>query len=323
MSITGLQARSRLREAIGRRHGWPIITIGVHDVFSAQLAERSGFDSVVLGGFAVSATRLGRPDAGYLQLDDMTAVARNITSRSAVAVVADCDTGWGNAITAMRTTEEMISAGAAAIIVEDQVSPKRCGNISGKMVIPAEEFVGKLRAIDRVRRELAPDLVVIARCDARGVAGGTIEEVIRRGRMYREAGADVIFPEALPSLEDLERCSSDIDAPLVYNLSLSGVTQALDESQLARCNVCLVFLPSIALQLSTCTVVDAFEKLHAKGLSYVPALRASLLSHPVGKDMYGLVGFPEIMALEEEFLPTEQQLARYQGSIGYGLEHRS
>jgi 2-methylisocitrate lyase-like PEP mutase family enzyme len=289
-----------------------MITAGVYDVMSVRLAERAGFDTVVISGYAVSATRLGRPDGGFLSLNDMADVVRNMSARSDVSIIVDCDTGYGNAINAMRTAEEMIAAGAASIFVEDQVAPKRCGHVAGKLVVPAEEFAGKLRAIDKVRRELAPDLVLIARCDARGIAGGTIDDVIRRGQMYAEAGADVVFPEALTSLDELERCGREIGVPLVHNLG--PVATLASEEELARMNVCIAFVAGATFGPAVSAMSENLERLKQGGLAF---FKEQVTSGQRRLNIHELVGFPEMMALEDEFLPTEQQLARYEGSVGY------
>lgn len=298
--------RTRLRKAVESSAEWPTICPLVHDAMSAKLGERAGFGTVVVSGYAVSTTRLGLPDAGFLSLGDMSDVVRSIAARTSLAVIADCDTGHGNAISAMRAVEEMISVGAAGLFIEDQVAPKRCGMVAGKLVVPAEEFAGKLRALDRVRRELAPDFLIIARCDARGVAGGTVEDVIARGKMYKDAGADVIFPEALVTSEELAWCGEEIGGPLLYNMG--GHSPILSREELRRMNVGIVFAGnSFVPALSA--IDQSFRRLHDEGLSY-------LESAPVF-NVHELAGFPEVMALENELLPSEDQLARYEDSVGY------
>jgi 2-methylisocitrate lyase-like PEP mutase family enzyme len=307
-AIDPTKARKRLGSKLQDPTAWPVITPLVHDVMSARLAEQAGFDTVVISGYAVSATRLGLPDAGFLGLAEMSDVARNVSARTALSVVVDCDTGYGNAITAMRTTEEMITVGASAIFIEDQVAPKRCGMVAGKVVVPAEEFAGKLAAVDRVRRELAPDLTVIARCDARGVAGGTIEDVIRRGHMYREAGADVFFPEALNSAEDLERCAREVGGPLLYNMG--GHAPHLSAERLRELKVGIVFVGN-SFAPALAAIRDNFRQLKADLSHWQKATAAA------GINAHELVRFPEVMRMEDEFLPSETQLARYEGSIGF------
>jgi 2-methylisocitrate lyase-like PEP mutase family enzyme len=293
---------------------WPVVAPGVYDAATAQIAEAAGFAAVVVSGYAVSATLLGRPDAGYLQLPEIAGVVARIARRTRIALVADADTGFGNALGAMRATEELIAAGAAALFLEDQCAPKRCGHVAGKEIVPAEEFAGKLRAVDRVRRELAPEFVVIARTDARGVAGGSLDEVIRRGRLYRDCGADVIFPEGILSLDELQRCGKEIGAPLMYNMV--GLSPRLPLDDLAAAGVFLACIPAVVLQATLRAAWDALHALRSGGVAWLRDFEASLAGHPVG-DIHRFVGFGEIAGLEEEYLPPAQVAARYAGSLGY------
>jgi 2-methylisocitrate lyase-like PEP mutase family enzyme len=302
------------RALLGDPRGWPVVAPGVYDVATARIAETAGFEAAVVSGYAVSASLLGRPDAGYLQLPEMAGVVARIARRTTLALVADADTGFGNALGAMRTVEELIAAGASAIFIEDQVSPKRCGHVAGKEVVAAEEFVGKLRAVDRVRRELAPELVVIARTDARGVAGGSLDEVIRRGRVYRDAGADVIFPEGLLSLDEVRRCGAEIGAPLMYNMV--GVSPRLPLADLRAAGVFLVCVPLLVLQATLRAAWDVLHELRTGGTDAVLASEAALAGHPVG-DVHRFVGFDEVGRLEREYLPAERLRDRYEGSLGY------
>lgn len=310
-------ARRTLRDAMADRQSWPLLVPGAYDAGSARIVEAAGFPAVAVSGFGISATLLGRPDAGYLALPELVYVVGQMARHCSVPLVVDADTGFGNALTVMRTVEELIGAGAAAIFIEDQVSPKRCGHVAGKQVIPAEEFVGKIRAADRVRRELDPDLVLIARTDARGVSGGSIDDVVRRGRLYCEAGADVIFPEGLISAQEIELCGSDIDAPLIYNMA--GISPRLPLPQLGEWGVFLAALPGITLQASLRGAWDVLHRLKAEGVTYLQEFEASLVGHPVG-ELHTFVGFPEVKRLEEEFLPAAEVLARYEGSLGFSLD---
>ena len=308
--------RQDLRQALSKRQSWPLIMPGAYDVASARIIEAAGFPAIAVSGFGISATLLGRPDAGYLALPELVYVVSQMSKRCSIPLVVDADTGFGNALGVMRTVEELIGAGAAALFIEDQVAPKRCGHVVGKQVVSAEEFVGKLRAADRVRRELAPDLLLIARTDARGVAGGNIAEVIRRGCLYHEAGADLIFPEGLVSLEEIEQCGQAIAAPLIYNMA--GISPRCSLSQLSGWGVFLVGLPGITLQAALRGAWDALHRLQSEGVSYLKEFEASLAGHPVG-ELHNFVGFPEVRQLEEEFLPAAEILARYDGSLGYDI----
>jgi 2-methylisocitrate lyase-like PEP mutase family enzyme len=302
------------RALLADRGRWPVVAPGVYDVATARIAEAAGFAAVVVSGYAVSATLLGRPDAGYLQLPEIAGVVARIARRTRLALVADSDTGFGNALGAMRATEELIAAGASALFIEDQVSPKRCGHVAGKEVVPAEEFVGKVRAVDRVRRETAPDFVVIARTDARGVAGGSLDEVIRRARLYRDAGADVVFPEGLLSLDEVERCGREVGAPLMYNMV--GVSPRLPVADLAAAGVFLLCIPILVLQATLGAAWDVLHGLAKGGPDWMREYEAALASHPAG-DVHRFVGFDEVGRLEREYLPAADLAARYDGSLGY------
>src|SRR6185436_5305515 len=153
----------------------------------AQLAEKSGFQFFGLSGSDVSTQLLGLPDAGFLTLTELVNATRWVCGATTLPVIVDCDTGFGNAVTVHRTTEEVILAGAACLFIEDQQAPKRCGFVKGKMLISVEEAAGKLRAACSVRDRLDPDFMIMARTDARGAVGGDMDEVIRRGKVYLEA----------------------------------------------------------------------------------------------------------------------------------------
>ncbi len=152
------------------------------DALSAKIIESAGFKVMGITGYGASIAMLGKADAGFITLTEMITLTRNVTSATRVPVICDADTGFGNAITVLRTTEEFIKAGAAGFHMEDQVAPKRCGHVAGKELISTEEAVGKIRAADRVRQELDPDFLLIARTDARGAVGGSLDEVIHRGK---------------------------------------------------------------------------------------------------------------------------------------------
>ena len=302
------------RALLADRGRWPVLAPGVFDVATATIAETAGFEAAVVSGYAVSATLLGRPDAGYLQLPEIAGVVARIARRTRLALVVDADTGFGNALGAMRAAEELIAAGAGAIFLEDQVAPKRCGHVAGKEVVAAEEFAGKLRAVDRVRRESAPEVVVIARTDARGVAGGSLDEVIRRGRLYRDAGADVIFPEGLLSLDEVRRCGAAVGTPLMYNMV--GVSPRLALGELRTAGVFLVCIPLLVLQATLRAAWDALHGLRAGGIDWLREYEAALVGHPVG-DIHRFVGFDEVVRLEREYLSATGLDDRYEGSVGY------
>src|SRR5438309_1503256 len=197
----------RLREAWAKE---PIQLPGVFNALVARMAERLGFRAVYLSGGALSAA-LGVPDVGLLSLNDFVDFARSVTLACPLPLLCDADTGFGEALNVERTVRLFESAGAAGIHLEDQVLPKRCGHLSGKGLIEAEAMAAKIRAACAARADR--DFVIIARTDARGVSG--FDDAVRRARLYLEAGADAIFPEALASGEGLAALAPPQPAPLL------------------------------------------------------------------------------------------------------------
>jgi 2-methylisocitrate lyase-like PEP mutase family enzyme len=291
---------TQLRQLL--RGGKTLVKPGAYNALSAKIIEKAGFSCCGVTGYGVSASLLGKPDVGLITLDEIVMITRYIARAVKIPVIADADTGFGNAINVMRTVEDFITAGAAAIHIEDQVAPKRC------------EMVGKLRAADRVRRELDPDFVLIARCDARGVAGGSVDELIRRANAYLEAGADMIFPEALTSEAELERCAKEIKGPLHFNRT--GVSPRLHVSRLNELGIAMVSNATGSLRSATVAMVDYFEEFAKDDVEAVKRFEARTKDHPAG-NMHAFIGFSDIKKLEEEFLPSADVLAKYEGSVGF------
>ncbi len=231
MSRRGMSQRLRALVGDGGIHVLP----GVYNAITAKIAESAGFEAVGVSGYGVSASLIGQPDIGLTTCSEIVMVSGYVVDAVNVPVIADADTGFGNAINTMRTTEQFIKAGVAGIHIEDQVAPKRCGHVAGKEIIPLEEAVGKYRAAVKVRNELDPDFILIARTDARGVAGGSVDEVIRRANAYVEAGVDVIFPEGLLDAAEIGRVCRAVKAPVLYNRTGISANLSLDElKELAR-----------------------------------------------------------------------------------------
>ena len=306
------RASTRLRGLL--KQGRTLVKPGAYNALSAMIIEKAGFSCCGLSGYAVSASLLGKPDMGLVTLNEIVMMARYITRAVSIPLIADADTGFGNAINAMRTIEDFIGAGAAAVHIEDQVAPKRCGHVAGKQIIPTEEMVGKLRACDRVRRELDPDFVLIARCDARGVSGGSVDELIRRANAYLDAGADMIFPEALTSDAELERCAREIRGPLHFNRT--GVSPRLPVSRLDALGIAMVSNATGALRVSTTAMWDYFEEFARDDVETVKRFEARVKDHPTG-NMHAFIGFSDMKKLEAEFLPAAELLAKYEGAVGF------
>src|SRR5262249_38699013 len=200
-----------------------IVAPGAYEGISARLIERHGFQAVYMTGAGTAASVLGQPDIGLTTLTEMATHAAHIAGCVSLPVIADADTGYGNALNVIRTVREYERAGVAAIHLEDQLSPKKCGHIAGKAVIPAKEFAEKVRAASENR--IDPDFIIIARTDARAVNG--LDDAIERAQLYREAGADIIFIEAPTSREEIERIAKEVKAPLLSNQVPGGRTPAL------------------------------------------------------------------------------------------------
>ena len=269
---------------------------------------------VGVSGYGVSASLIGQPDVGLTTCSEIVMVSGYVVDAVKVPVIADADTGFGNAINTMRTTEQFIKAGVAGIHIEDQVAPKRCGHVAGKEIIPLEEAVGKYRAAVKVRNELDRDFVLIARTDARGVRGGSVEEVIRRSKAYLDAGVDVIFPEGLVDADEMERVAHAVKAPLLYNRT--GVSPQLSLDRLKSLGISLVANANGALRAASRAMWDYLHEFKREDAALERRLKEELKGHPVG-DFHAFVGFPAIRKLEEEFLPREEMLRKYEGSLGF------
>ena len=203
---------------------------GVYDALSALLVEQAGFEAAYLSGASIAYTRLGRPDIGLLSLDDVASVMRHIRERVALPLIVDADTGFGNALNVMQTVRVLERAGASAIQLEDRAMPKRCGHLDGKTLIPAAEMAGKIRAACDARRDA--DTLIVARTDAVAVEG--MEAALARAERYAEAGADVLFVEALRSRADMGAAIARLGgrAPLLANMVEGGKTPVLSAAEL-------------------------------------------------------------------------------------------
>lgn len=221
-----------------RRPG-AIPSLGIHDTFTALLAERAGIPLLFLGGFGATASLLGQPDLSLISLSEMSDIVRRITSRVQVPLIADGDTGFGGLHNVARTVKEYEKAGAAGVILEDQEFPKRCGHFSGKSVLPASEMVIKLKAALSAR--LSNSFVIVARTDARDVNG--LAEAIRRAKLYRRAGADVVFIESPHSEDELAEIAKQVKAPLLANMLTGGKTPNLPVAALSKMGYKIVVYP--------------------------------------------------------------------------------
>ena len=237
--------------------GDTIVMPGVYDALTARIAARVGFDIVFISGYSVSAARLGEPDFGFLTQTEMADTARAVCRVSRAPVIVDADTGYGNALNVMRTVRDLQEAGAAGILLEDQVWPKKCGHMAGKRVVETSEHVAKIRAAVEARGER--DLFVVARTDARQPLG--LEAAIERCLAYKEAGADALFVEAPQSIEELERVAEALPAPLVANMIERGATPQLTRGELRELGYALIVCPLAGLFAAARAVQDVLTEL--------------------------------------------------------------
>jgi 2,3-dimethylmalate lyase len=283
--------RASLREMF--EAGEMVLAPGCYDALGARLIEEAGFSAAYMTGFGSAAGRLGRPDVGLLTLSEMVDNARRIVSATDIPVLADADTGYGNSINVIRTVHEYESAGVAAIHLEDQVMPKKCGHLSGKQVVGIDEMVSKVSAAVAARR--SPDFLIIARTDARAVEG--LDGALTRARAYREAGADALFIEAPQSESEIRSVAEAFpDVPLLFNYAEGGKTPAVAYEFLRSLGFALVIFPLTLLLSATGAMRAALARVKADGtpLELLPSL--------VGfEEFLELVGIDEIRELEQRF----------------------
>ncbi|TQM37919.1 isocitrate lyase/PEP mutase family protein [Pseudonocardia cypriaca] len=289
---SGPAPRARLRELLAGPR--PVVAPGAYDALSARLVEQAGFDVVYMTGFGTTASLIGRPDVGLLGGAEMVDNARRIVAAVDVPVIADADTGYGNAINVVRTVRSYEQAGVAGVHLEDQVMPKKCGHMSGKAVIGADEMTGKIRAAVAARHD--PDFLVIARTDAAAVEG--LDAALDRARAYADAGADLLFVEAPTSEDDTARVARELAgvAPLVFNWAEGGRTPPLPLDRIAELGFALVLFPIGTLLAATAGIRALLATLAADG---TPA--AALPGVPSFDEFTDLIGLPEIRDLEERF----------------------
>jgi len=305
-----VRSTTRLRELL---KSTPLVVPGCYDALSAKVLERAGFPAVYMTGYGTSLALLGLPDAGLATMSEMHLNARYIANAVAVPVIADADNGYGNAINVMRTVREYIQTGVAGIHIEDQAIPKRCGHVAGRRVIPIEEAVGKYRAAAAVRRDLDPDFVLIARTDARGAHGGSLDEAIRRANAYLEAGADLAFVEGPTSVDEIRRVCQEVRGPVFYNQT--GVSPRLAPDQMKELGIAVTILPGATLRVALQAIWDFAAALRAEGPVAEARFAERFKDHPVG-DLHTFAGFDQIRAWEAEYLPAEEQ-EKYQASVGH------
>jgi carboxyvinyl-carboxyphosphonate phosphorylmutase len=285
-----------------------VVAPGAYDALSARLIAQAGFPVVYMTGFGSAASVLGAPDVGLLTMSEMVGrAAALVAAAGEVPLIADADTGYGNPLNVRRTVQEYERAGVAGLHIEDQVWPKKCGHMEGKQVIPLEEMVQKVRAAVEARRD--PDLVIIARTDAAAVLG--FEEALRRGRAYREAGADVIFIEAPRSMEELRAIVQAFpDVPLLFNWAQSGKTPPLTLDEIQALGFKLVLFPVALLFAATHAMLDLLAVLKRGETPTAFAGRSVTF-----QQFTELVGLPAVQELERRYGVGPQALPPSQAPL--------
>lgn len=268
---------------------------GVYDGLSARIAEAAGFAALYISGGAI-ARSMGYPDVGLVTLTEMQKRLEEIRAVTTLPLIVDADTGYGNAINVIRTIRAYERAGAAALHIEDQVEPKRCGHYEGKQVVGVAEMVQKIQAAVEARGE--SELVLIARTDARAVLG--VDAAIERGNAYAEAGADVIFVEAPQSIEEIERIARAVTAPLLINMFWGGKTPLVPAEQLAALGYRIMIVPSDLQRAAIRAMQRAATEIRIHG--HTEAIAEDMVSFSEREEIIGLA---EIQELQQRFLKKE------------------
>jgi methylisocitrate lyase len=283
-----ISAGQRLREML---KGSGIVRApGAHNALAGLIAQEAGFKALYVSGGAVTAS-LGLPDLGMMTQEELLSVVRALSRATGLPLIVDGDTGYGEALNAMRLVTELEAAGAAAVHIEDQVLPKKCGHLNDKTLIPADQMAAKIASAQRARR----DLVVIARTDAAASEG--LEGAIRRGRLYAEAGADVVFPDALTSLDQFRAFAAAMPCPVMANMTEFGRTPLETAHALEGAGIRIVIWPVSSLRIAA-KAMEAFYGQLAGDDTTEPQLERMLTR----KRLYELIGYHDYEALDRSIV---------------------
>jgi methylisocitrate lyase len=298
-----------LRKAILARRA--VVVPGCHDALSAKVIEDCGFEAIQISGYGLAGSLLGKPDVGLVQMKDVLDLTWNIVQATNIPVMADVDTGGGNAVNAGWITERLIAMGVAGMNLEDQVFPKRCGHMAGKEVISADEMAGKIRACADVRQRLDPDFIINARTDVFAAQG--LEEAVHRCNRYLEAGADLAFIDGIKTRTDIQRAVERLEGPLSVNLmdAISGMkTELVPISELAAMGVGRVSIPVASIMVAHKALTDFFTALKNSPTGILAGQKQWVSSFEQFTDFVGLKDYRN---LENQYLPKEKLETKYQG----------
>lgn len=259
-----------------------LVLPGVHDALGARIAELAGFQAITSGGYAASATLLGRPDTSQLGMTEMADYYARLAEATSLPLFADGDTGFGNVTNVARTVRSYEKAGVAGLFIEDQVFPKRCGHMAGKAVVPAAEFIAKVKAALDARVD--GDLVIMARTDARAVNG--LDDAIARAQAAREAGADLIFVEAPVSVAEMRRICAEIEAPCLANNIEGGMTPVLPAAKLQEIGYAAAAFAVAATYTVAKSLAQLFAALKRDGTT--DAARADMIDFAAFNELVGI-----------------------------------
>jgi methylisocitrate lyase len=276
--------------ALGSHQG-SIAAAGAWDGISAALAAQAGFKGLYLSGAALSAS-MALPDLGLLTLDDVWRAARTVVRASGLPVIVDCDTGFGEVLNVMRTVRELESVGVACIQIEDQHFPKKCGHLNDKRLISADDMCRKVSAA----RRAADKMAICARTDAASVS---LDEAIRRANQYAEAGADIIFVEALTTIEDIKRVRAEVRAPLLANMTEFGRTPQIPLPEWETLGYELVIYPVSALRIASRAMERFYGSLAARG-----SAAESLPDMMTRAELYDRIGYFDYEKLDAQIAQT-------------------
>jgi methylisocitrate lyase len=266
----------------------PLVIPGVYDAIGAKIAQKVGFEAMFQTGYGTSATLLGMPDYGFIGSTETLENARRICRAVSVPVIVDSDTGYGNALSVWKLVNELQSAGASGIFLEDQKWPKRCGHMAGKEVIEREEYAEKLQAA--VDAKKSKDFIIVARTDARATRG--LDEAIERAKYYKKIGADAVFVEAPKSIDEMRKIGKEINAPLVANMIEGGATPIRSAKELHRMGFKIILYPLSILYANTYASLRILKELKKSGTT--TKLRKNVVSFDEFNEIVELTKFRKL-----------------------------
>ncbi|HVQ02930.1 MAG TPA: isocitrate lyase/PEP mutase family protein [Burkholderiaceae bacterium] len=269
-----------------------MVAPGVHDMVSLRMADTFGFDALYMTGFGTVASHLGLPDAGLATYTDMVGRVRQMATMARTPLIADGDTGYGGLLNVAHTVQGYEAAGAAAIQLEDQEVPKKCGHTPGRRVVPTADMVRKIEVA--VASRATSDFLIIARTDARSSLG--LDEALRRAEAYARAGADILFVESPESEDEMRRIGASVDVPLLANMVDGGRTPVLSRDALEQLGYKLAIFPVTALLAATQAMQAVYGALAQQGSS--AALQQPLMPFT---ELTTLMGFPDVHAFERRW----------------------